>query len=235
MFLRASLATLILSVMTAGAHATAITDPVGDFIPSFTGLKGPDLDVVFTSGFLLSDHFAFSATLNGAVGQTPGSFYVFGVDRGKGTARFGSIAPGVLFDSVVVVTPNRSSVVRDLIAGTTMTLATSSTTISGNSLEVDVSSALLPTQGFDPGAYTFNLWPRTSTPASGTTPVTGTAQISDFAPNDRNLSVAATSVPEPASWAILGMAGLGMLGLRRRSNHVGANGLATAPVTSSKH
>ena len=235
MFLRASLATLILSVMAAGAHASAITDPVGDFIPSFTGLKGPDLDVVLTSGFLLGNHFAFTATLNGAVGQTPDSFYVFGIDRGKGTARFGAIAPGVLFDSVVVITPNVSSVVRDLIAGTATTLATSSTTISGNSLEIDVLSTLLPTQGFDPGAYTFNLWPRTSTPASGTALVTGTAQISDFAPDNRNLSVAATPVPEPASWAILGMAGLGMLGLRRRSNYVGANGLATVRPKLPRH
>ena len=84
-----------------------------------------------------------------------------------------------------------------------------------------MSWALLPTERFDPGTYIFNLWPRTSTPASGTTLVAGTAQISEFTLDNRNLSVTGMTVPEPASLTILGIAGLGMLGLRRRPNQVG--------------
>lgn len=81
-----------------------------------------------------------------------------------------------------------------MIAGTSVMIATGSVTISGNSLEIDVSWALLPTQGFDLGTYIFNLWPRTSTPASGTTLVAGTAQISEFTLDNRNLSVTSMTV-----------------------------------------
>ena len=66
--------------------------------------------------------------------------------------------------------------------------------------------SLLPSTGFEPGHYSFNIWPRSGT-------VGGLATISDFAPDNSDLSAA----PEPASWAMM-LGGFGLVGgaMRRR-------------------
>ena len=115
--LRSAAAAAVLALAALPAHAAPITDPVGDFIPSFAGAQTPDRDVVSASADLVNGNFIFQGTFNGAVGSTAGTVYVFGVNRGQGTARFGAIASNVLFDSVVIVTHNVSTVVRGLLTG----------------------------------------------------------------------------------------------------------------------
>lgn len=80
-------------------------------------------------------------------------------------------------------------------------------TISGDSLSLVVPLALLPSTGFKPNQYAFNIWPR-----NGGDPANN-FQISDFAPDNANLA----AVPEPATWAVM-ILGLGLAGgvLRRR-------------------
>ncbi|HET6971778.1 MAG TPA: PEPxxWA-CTERM sorting domain-containing protein, partial [Phenylobacterium sp.] len=80
-------------------------------------------------------------------------------------------------------------------------------TVSGASFTLVVPRAFLPSTGFAPRDYGFNLWPR-----NGLNPADST-QISDFAPQNALLSAA----PEPAAWALM-LAGFGLLGaaLRRR-------------------
>lgn len=207
--LRSIAAAAVLALAALPAHAAPITDPVGDFIPSFAGAQTPDLDVVAASADLVNSTFVLGGTFNGAVGSTAGTVYVFGVNRGQGTARFGAIAPGVLFDSVVIVTPGSPTVVRGLLAGEgSTTLAAEATALSGNSLSVSFAASLLPGQGLTPDQYTVNLWPRSG--------LGNNNQIADFAPDNSNFGV---TVPEPASLALLGAGILGLVGLRQRARH----------------
>ena len=80
----------------------------------------------------------------------------------------------------------------------------------GGSFSLDVALSLLqPSTGFAPEDYGFNLWPRSAG---------GNPFISDFAPDNANLSAA----PEPMSWALMlaGFAAVGSL-LRARSRSAG--------------
>lgn len=197
--------------VSAGAALAATGDGINDFIPSYTGAHNGDLDVV--SAFVTynpgTDTFFFSGTMDGAIGTTSTAFYVWGVDRGTGTARFGAIATGVLFDSVVILRPDGTATVNRLPGADNLPVGTA--TIAGNTISGNISGALLPSNGFAKMDYTWNLWPRDGLHV-------GNAQISDFAPD--NSSAAVTVVPEPSTVALLmlGLGALGVGGARRRPN-----------------
>jgi len=188
--------------LAGAAQASSIADPTGDFLASYTGPLQADLDVTSlsvsfnsgTSSFLVQSTMA--GTINGAL---PG-FYVIGVNTGTGTiAPFGSIGAGnVRFNQAVIVQKSGAATV-----GATPLTAT----ISGDMLSLVLPLSLLPSTGFAPGHYSFNIWPRNSGPG-------GLATISDFAPNNSDLSAA----PEPASWAMM-LGGFGLVGaaMRRRT------------------
>lgn len=185
--------------------ATTVSDPVGDFIPSYTGPHLADLDVISFSADLVGANFVLSATMAGPIGSGDG-FYVIGVDRGGSPAPFTSIGEtGVLFNSVVVLQQNSTGLV-SLIPGVT-NLSGGAVTISGSTISAIVPLALLPTTGFAPLQYGFNIWPRSTAVA------TGIAAISDFAPNNATI----TAVPEPVTWALL-LFGFGgaVVAMRRR-------------------
>jgi PEP-CTERM motif len=205
---RAVLASALLLTASA-ALAAPFIDPVGDFLPTFTGPLNADLDVVRSELTLQGSQFIFSTTLAGPVGGTAGSLYVLGLNRGAGTARFPTLAPGVLFDEVLSVTGTGVATVRDLISGNATTLAANATTISGNGLSVIFPVGLAPSLGLLPSEYTWNLWPRNG--------AGNNAQISDFAPDNSNVRVTVSAVPEPATLALILLGCLGFAATRRET------------------
>lgn len=205
----ASAALALLGAPLASQALDGITDPKGDFLATFAGsIASADLDVLSASVFYnpSTDVFTLTATLDGSVGSTATGFYVWGVNRGAGTTGFSGLGlNGVRFDRVVILRPDGTGTVAGAGA-----LPSGSVTISGKTITGVVSGSLLPSTGFTNKLdYTFNLWPRDGA-------FTGTAAISDFAPNNANFT--ATAVPEPAT-ATLGALGLiSLLAWRRRQS-----------------
>ena len=199
------------------AEAGAITDPAGAFLSTYTGAKNGDLDVLSAFATYDGANFHIGATLNGAVGTTASSLYVFGFNRGAGTNNFSAIgAPGVVFDAVITLTGAGVTGGRDFVAGTTLTLPAGAATISGNSFQITVPGTLLPSEGLAPAAYGVNLWPRDATQV-------GNAAISDFAPDNSDFLIGAATVPEPVSLSLLasGVSGAAVVRRRRRAAQPG--------------
>lgn len=201
-------------MLIATAQAGLIFDPAGDFLATLTPLapRNGDLDVLSAQVFLTGgNNLVFTATVNAPINTTPQAFYVFGVDRGKGatTANFASLGlPNIIFDAVVVVQPAGTGVVNDLTGmNPPAPLPAGNVTNSGNTIQALVPLSSLPSRGFLLGQYGWNLWPRW-----GGIPMSN-AQISDFAPNDRNALV---DVPEASTSLLLGMGLMGLVAWRKK-------------------
>lgn len=210
---------LAVAALSAGAAgAVPASDPAGDFLAGYTGPRDAELDVLRVDFTYDGGTFTLSSTEAGPISASSGALFVWGVDRGAGGQGFPIIAPGVLFDAVVVVNPTAgTTTVRDLTSGSATTLDASSFRVAGDDLTVDVPADLLPSRGFLPAAYTANLWPRSG---AGGDPV-----ISDFAPDDGNIAVTVlpAAVPEPVSVILVASGLVGMAAFRRRRT---ASGMA---------
>jgi hypothetical protein len=136
--------------------------------------KRPDLNVVRASVKLHEDAkvLTFQGEMQAKINTAPAnasqnSLFVFGVNRGspKAIAPF-ALRPGVVFDSLVIVTINNATGISasaiDLAGGTRTVISADHIHIEGKKVRVDVDPALLPTPagGVSVEHYTFNLWPR---------------------------------------------------------------------------
>jgi len=204
-------------IVSSPAPAATVSDPVGDFIPSFTGTASPDLDVTsFSVDYVsLKKTFLLGASLAGPVNLSTAGLYVIGVNTGTGTlAPFAGIGePNVTFNQAIAIQKNGSATI-----GQTA-LPTGSFTLVGNVLTGTVPLSLLPSTGAAPANYGFNLWPRTG--------LGNNNQITDFAPQNALLTVAA--VPEVGTWAML-LIGLGGIAFSlRRMKTAATRTPSTAP------
>lgn len=211
-----------LTLAAAAGHAVSlgVADPQGDFIATYAGPHAGDVDVLFAYSIFdqTSSTFTFGATMSAPIGTTNLAQYIWGVDRGTGTARLNGgatpVGSGVKFDAVIAL-DNLGGGAINLIPGATA-LAPGAVSIVGNNITVTVAASALPSKGFSLDQYQWNLWPRVGSGNNNN-------QISDFAPNNSTLAVLAiTPVPEPDALAGL-LARLGLVGVvvRRRK---GASG-----------
>jgi hypothetical protein len=199
-------------------HAALIVDPTGDFLPTYTGPQNAGLDVIADEVSFTADRLNFFGRMAGPVAPTQaiGGVYLFGLDRGQGTARFNNapaappvIGPNVLFDSVLRINPDGTGQFVNIVAGGPPTaLNPVDITISGNEIAASIPlSVFLPAATRPIEQWTYNLWPRNGTGLN--------VQVSDLAPDNSNSPV----VPE-SSLGVLG-ATLVMLLTVRRSTHRG--------------
>jgi hypothetical protein len=232
-------ACMLALVAPAAWATTTIADPTGDFLSSFVGPHGADLDVTSASAGFDGVSFHLDATMAGAVGTTPNSLYVWGVDRGAGTQFLHNlhvadplnqrdVGVGVFFDAFIALTPtgggNGNGAVFLLNPAAQVvsmqSLAAGAVTINGDTISVVVPDAMLPGQGFNLTQYGFNIWPRI-------TGISNNNQVSDFAPNEsplpaeglpRRALFLSSAVPEPGAWSlmIIGFGGIGLTLRRRR-------------------
>lgn len=198
----------LIFALSLSSFVFAVDDPAGDFISTYTGPQAGDVDVLSATVAYDGTDYIFNATMNGAIGTTSGALFVWGFDRGQGTARFSPGIPGtenILFDSVVLMRPDTTMTVNRIVGGGSTNFGTGSVLVNGASISARVAASELPTLGFALDKYTWNLWPRVGTGNNN--------QISDFAPDHTNAAV--DVVPEPASLFALS---LGLLAVRRRKS-----------------
>ncbi len=197
-----SIRTCILGMLLASpALAAIVVDASNDFLPTYVGPQGLDLDVRTTEATvdIINNTIAVTTTLGASVGTTTGAFYVFGFDRGAGTQRFvggtPSVGAGVSFDLVLLLRPDGTAQINDLVGGTNTPLPAGSVIISGNTISsTPIPLSFFPSRGLASSNYSFNLWPRVST-------ASGNAAISDFAPDSSNSLL--TVVPAPATGSLI--------------------------------
>ena len=196
-----------------GCASAGVSDASGDYVTGFTGSTLGDLDVLSASAiYNASSHrFTIGGTMAANIGSSAGGFYVYGVDRGQGTARFAANGiSGVLFDMVVVINADGSGRVGDLVGGlAAFNFGAGTALISGASFSLDLDETRLPTRGLSAGNYTWNLWPRDARAPAGF------GQISDFAPDNSNFTTQVVPEPGSALLAALGLAGLAGVSRRR--------------------
>jgi hypothetical protein len=75
------------------AFGQILSDPIDDFLATFTGPQSPDLDVLSVSATFTSSGVTLTSTQSGDIGTTPTALYLWGVDRGSGTDRLISSGP----------------------------------------------------------------------------------------------------------------------------------------------
>ncbi len=207
----------------------------GSFLPSYTGPSSEALDLTAIGATFDGSAFDLSSTSAAAVATAPtGTLFVWGIDRGAGTARFNTspvtttnpdIGANVLFDAVLLINAATGTATINLFNGTVETVPTTDITIAGNSINAVISAALLPSTGFAPGAYSFDLWPRVGAGQND--------QIAQFFGTTNTIdptNLVATDVPEPGPLWLLATGAVMLAGARRLTRRRGSTVSSVQPI-----
>jgi hypothetical protein len=206
---------LFVAASQAVVRAGLIADATGDILSTYTGVQLPGMDVVAHEVRLVGDRVEFFGRMAGPIAPTQdiSALYLFGLDRGQGTARFlgpaapPTIGPNVLWDSIIRINPNGTGLFHNQLTGVVTPLNTADITISGNEFSASVPlSLLMPAATRPPQEWTYNLWPRNG--------IGQNVQVSDLAPDDGNSPVQV--IPEPALLTLCLISTIGQLGCARR-------------------
>jgi hypothetical protein len=189
------LAALILLGIDHPGQADEILDPVGDFLPTYTGIKDAGLDALAHQVTLAGDRIVFYGRMDGPIAPTQaiGGLYLIGMDRGRGTPRFlagtPQIGPNVTWDLIVRINPNGTGLVNNQVAGVITPLDPADILINDDEFFASVPlNLLLPAATRPPCEWTYNLWPRNGI-------IVGqNGNVSDLAPDNSNSPV--QTVPE---------------------------------------
>lgn len=188
-------AALCVAGFTAHAQALPFVDASDDLLPSYTGPKDADLDVLQADVVIdpQAQTITFSGTMKGNIDTRSQKLYIFGVNRGAGAAGQNlvfqgplggepKIGSGVLWDAAVALTAAGQALFFDVLNPGLVPLPNVPVSINGNQITATVPLSLFPSQGFKLKEYTYNLWPRSELSFANTV-------VSDFAPDNHNAPV----------------------------------------------
>jgi hypothetical protein len=183
-------AALCAAGLTAHAQAVPFIDASNDLLPSYTGAKDADLDVVQADVVIdpRAQTITFSGTMKGAIDARSTKIYVFGIDRGRGTVGRDlvfqgplggepKIGAGVLWDALAALTASGQVLYFDALNPGVVPLGNAQASVTGNQITATLPLSLFASQGFKFKEYTYNLWPRPQVSLANTT-------LADFAPDD---------------------------------------------------
>jgi hypothetical protein len=188
-------AALCAAGLSLPTQALPFIDAGNDFLPSYTGPKDADLDVLQADVVIdpQAQTITFSGTMRGPIDTHSPKLYVFGVDRGRGTAGRDLIFQGaiggepkigsnVLWDSAAALTAGGQAFFFDALNPGLVPLPNVAVAINGNQISATLPLALFASQGFKFKEYTYNLWPRSELALVNTV-------VSDFAPDNGDAPV----------------------------------------------
>ncbi len=171
---------------TPPATGFRFTEAAGTWYKDYTGPQRPALSPVGADGAATNalTSFTFTARMAGAIFDGGPNYYVWGFDRGSGSTKAAPFPdePNVKFDAVMVVTADPAvghlTGVINLLNGSPPQ-PVNPILPAGDTIQVTFPASLLPSTGFSPSNYTWNLWPRSGL---GGTPA---AQIAAFIPDNQ--------------------------------------------------
>lgn len=193
--LRLLAAALCVAGLSGQAQALPFLDAGQDLLPSYTGPRDGDLDVLQADVVIdaRAQTITFSGTMRSPIDTRSPKLYVFGIDRGAGAAggdlvfhgALGGepkIGKGVMWDSAIVLTAAGQALFFDALNPGLVPLPDVAVSINGNQITATAPLALFPSRGFKLRDYTYNLWPRSELSLANTV-------VSDFAPDNGNAPV----------------------------------------------